>query len=109
MHPLHTLLFTLALLLFCNTVPAKSDHGAALYAVEKVLDGDTIIVKGSGKVRLLGINTPEIAHRKRAAEPLGDRAQQRLRQLRRGKKVYLEFDQQRRDRSSDSVSQLPTH
>ncbi len=78
--------------------PLTLHPGRTLYEVEKVLDGDTIVVKGSGKVRLLGINTPEIAHRQHAAEPLGDRAHQRLQQLLMGKRVYLEFDQQRRDR-----------
>ncbi len=78
--------------------PLTLYSGRALYVVEKVVDGDTIIVKGGGRVRLLGINTPEIAHRQHAAEPLGDRAHQRLEQLLRDKKVYLEFDQQRRDR-----------
>jgi len=69
-----------------------------LYRVESVIDGDTIVVREGGKVRLLGINAPEVAHRDRAAEPLGDQARQRLQQLLTGKRVYLEFDQQRRDR-----------
>lgn len=70
----------------------------ARYRVERVIDGDTITVRHGGKVRLLGINTPEIAHRDRGAEPLGERAHQRLRELLQEKQVYLEFDQQRRDR-----------
>lgn len=120
------LLYTLSLLLFSHTAltqplyrwqdetgkthysdqaPANTGYqpltlhtGLALYEVLKVLDGDTIIVRGGGKVRLLGINTPEIAHRQQAAEPFGDRAHRRLQQLLKGKRVYLEFDQQRRDR-----------
>jgi micrococcal nuclease len=68
------------------------------YRVEKVIDGDTIVVQQGGKVRLLGINAPEIAHRDSAAEPLGDRAHRRLRRLLEGRHVYLEFDQRRRDR-----------
>jgi endonuclease YncB( thermonuclease family) len=68
------------------------------YRVERVIDGDTIVVKDGGKVRLLGINAPEVAHRDRRAEPLGERAHRRLRELLQNKQVYLEFDQQRRDR-----------
>ncbi|MCW8919036.1 MAG: thermonuclease family protein [Gammaproteobacteria bacterium] len=68
------------------------------YRVERVIDGDTIAVRHGGKVRLLGINAPEIAHRDRVAEPLGERAHQRLRELLQDQQVYLEFDQQRRDR-----------
>lgn len=74
---------------------AESRH---LYVVEKVIDGDTIVVRGGGKVRLLGINAPEIAHRDQRAEPLGDEARQRLSGLLNSKRVYLEFDVQRRDR-----------
>jgi endonuclease YncB( thermonuclease family) len=70
----------------------------ARYRMERVIDGDTIVVRGGGKVRLLGINAPEVAHRDRGAEPLGERAHQRLRELLQEKQVYLEFDQQRRDR-----------
>jgi endonuclease YncB( thermonuclease family) len=77
-----------------------------LYVVEKVIDGDTIVVQHSGKVRLLGINTPEIAHRSHAAEPLGNEAHQRLRQLLAGKRVYLEFDQQRRDKYQRLLAHL---
>jgi micrococcal nuclease len=74
---------------------AESRH---LYVVEKVIDGDTIVVRGGGKVRLLGINAPEIAHRDQRAQPLGDEARQRLSGLLDAKRVYLEFDAQRRDR-----------
>ncbi len=69
-----------------------------LYEVEKVLDGDTIILHGGDRVRLLGINAPEIAHRKNRAEPFGNEAHQRLEQLLQGKRVTLDFDLQRRDR-----------
>lgn len=69
-----------------------------LYQVEAVIDGDTIMLQHLGKIRLLGLNTPEVAHRDQAAQPFGDRARARLQQLLNGKKVYLEFDQQRRDR-----------
>jgi|GEM_PF-443899 len=73
-------------------------HTTALYVVEKVIDGDTIRVRDLGKVRLLGINAPEIAHRERAGEPFGEQAHQRLSELLGGRRVYLHFDSQRRDR-----------
>lgn len=91
---------------FGDTPPTQADdakrltlaESRPLYVVERVIDGDTIIVRGGGKVRLLGINAPEVAHRKQRAEPLGDEARQRLTGLLDGKRVYLEFDAQRRDR-----------
>jgi endonuclease YncB( thermonuclease family) len=78
-----------------NRVDTTLQH--PLYKVERVIDGDTIVVEHGGKVRLLGINAPEIAHRTSAAEPLGNRAHHRLQQLLEGQRVYLEFDQRHRD------------
>ena len=71
---------------------------APLYVVEKVIDGDTIVVKNGGKVRLLGINTPEVSHRDRRGEAYGNEARARLQQLLEGQRVTLTFDKQRRDR-----------
>lgn len=70
----------------------------SLYEVEKVIDGDTFTLRDGDKVRLLGINAPEIAHHDQPAEPLGKEAHQRLRELLSHKRVYLEFDRRRRDR-----------
>jgi endonuclease YncB( thermonuclease family) len=81
-----------------NTQTLNLSLPRATYYVEKVIDGDTIIVRGGGKVRLLGINAPEIAHRDRRGEPLGEEARKRLTALVEGKRVQLEFDQRRRDR-----------
>lgn len=91
---------------FSDTAPATQQPvseltitlPAPLYVVEKVIDGDTIVLGNAGKVRLLGINTPEVAHRDRQGEAYGDEARARLKQLLEGKRVTLTFDQQRRDR-----------
>nr|WP_228550594.1 thermonuclease family protein [Endozoicomonas sp. OPT23] len=46
-----------------------------------VADGDTVWLKDGRKVRFAGINTPEIAHKDRAAEPRGDQAHSTLKKL----------------------------
>lgn len=97
-------------------LPENAQHAQALslryqpplYEVNKVIDGDTIRVKNGGKVRLLGINAPEIEHRDRPAEPLGAEAHQRLSQLLQGRRVHLEFDQQRRDRFDRLLAHITT-
>jgi len=66
--------------------------------VAKVYDGDTFKTRDGEKVRLLGINTPEVAHTSKPGEPLGKRAKNRLKKLIHGKLVRLEFDQEKRDR-----------
>lgn len=69
-----------------------------LYNVARVYDGDTIILEDRKQVRLLGINTPEIQSRVRDQEPGGVEAKQWLQKQLQDKKVYLEFDQVRRDK-----------
>ncbi len=39
-----------------------------------IADGDTVWLKDGRKVRFAGINTPEISHKNRPAEPVGDEA-----------------------------------
>ncbi|MGG7054196.1 thermonuclease family protein [Nitrosomonas sp. ANs5] len=66
--------------------------------VVKVIDGDTIIIEGNKRVRLLGINTPEVESRHRPNEPGGIIAKNWLHHKLQGRNVYLEHDQQKQDR-----------
>jgi micrococcal nuclease len=45
-----------------------------IYSVERVVDGDTILLVGGDRVRLQGINCPEIARDGRPADRLGPEA-----------------------------------
>jgi micrococcal nuclease len=70
-------------------------------AVERVVDGDTIQVRVDGRVetvRYIGVNTPELRHPLRGAEPGGREAWTVNRELVAGKHVRLEMDAQARDR-----------
>ncbi|RMG91378.1 MAG: nuclease [Zetaproteobacteria bacterium] len=62
-----------------------------------VIDGDTFVTDAHDKVRLLGINAPEIMHNDNPGEPLGETSRRQLRKLIEGKRVRLSFDRQRRD------------
>lgn len=46
--------------------------------INAVFDGDTVRLVDGRKVRLVGINTPEVAHGGKAAEPLAQEAKQQL-------------------------------
>ncbi|WP_051327121.1 thermonuclease family protein [Desulfatibacillum aliphaticivorans] len=72
--------------------------GREFVRVERVLDGDTIILADGRHVRYIGINAPEIAHDHYPAEPLGDQALACNRALVQGEKVRLETDLDRKDR-----------
>jgi micrococcal nuclease len=70
-------------------------------AVERVVDGDTIQVRVDGRVetvRYIGVNTPELRHPLRGAEPGGREAWTVNRELVAGKHVRLEMDARARDR-----------
>jgi len=66
--------------------------------VHKVYDGDTFKTRAGEKVRLLGINTPEIAHGGKPGQPLGKKAKKELLSLIQGKLVRLEFDKDKQDK-----------
>ncbi len=68
------------------------------YTVRWVDDGDTIVLDDGRRVRYIGVNTPEIAHEDRKAEPFGDRAKALNSKWVLKKQVRLEFDRQRHDR-----------
>jgi micrococcal nuclease len=67
-----------------------------MYRVERVVDGDTIVVAHDGvleKVRLLGINTPETVDPRKKVECFGKQASEKTKELVLGKEVTIEFDQ----------------
>ena len=65
--------------------------------VRVVFDGDTIDVATIGRVRLLGIDAPEIGHRFDSSAPFSREAKDRLTSLIGHRWVRLEFDGQRED------------
>jgi micrococcal nuclease len=61
------------------------------------MDGDTLILEGGLKVRLLGIDAPEMEREGRPAEFLAHQAKAALAGLTQGQRVRLEYDQLRYD------------
>jgi micrococcal nuclease len=81
--------------------PEADRSGEALYAVVEVIDGDTIKAEIDGKVesvRLIGIDTPEIAGPYAKEECFGNEASLRTKELLNGKKVFLVPDDSVSDR-----------
>jgi endonuclease YncB( thermonuclease family) len=66
--------------------------------VERVIDGDTLVVQTVGTVRLIGVDTPETVHPRRAVEPFGPEATRFTRTLAEGRTVRLEYEGERHDR-----------
>ena len=65
------------------------------YDVSQVIDGDTVDIIINGKktrVRLIGIDTPELNDSRQEVRCLAQKASEELKKLINGKKVRLEFD-----------------
>ncbi len=92
------------LLAVACVVLIQSRRTAATLAgrVTYVIDGDTVVVRlGSAEpvhVRLIGINTPEIAHFGKPGECFGIRATRLTRRLALGRQVVLRPGRERHDR-----------
>lgn len=56
-------------------------EGNSTVRVQRVIDGDTLRLADGRRVRLIGINTPELGRPGRPAEPFAEAARERLRQL----------------------------
>lgn len=75
-----------------DTIPAEGTYG-----VLRVVDGDTLLLQNRARVRLLGIDTPEIARDGRPGQPLGFEAAEFSRQFIGDSPVQLRLDHERLD------------
>ena len=70
------------------------------YEVAEVIDGDTIVINDSSHtpVRYIGIDTPEILTTDTPGEPFASQAKEFNKKILDGRKIRLEYDQERYDR-----------
>jgi endonuclease YncB( thermonuclease family) len=87
-----------------GAAPARSDPAL----VRSVVDGDTIDVAGVGRVRLLGIDAPELGFRGSTAAPFATEAKQRLVSLVLHRWVRLEYEGATRDVYNRSLAYVVT-
>jgi micrococcal nuclease len=66
--------------------------------VAEVRDGDTVVLDTGQKIRLLGIDAPELEREGQPADFLAHKAKRFLTDLAQGKRVRLEYDRVRYDR-----------
>jgi hypothetical protein len=82
---------------------AVANHSASINGdyriVERAIDGHTLVMANGERVRLIGVDTPEIKHPNKPVEHFGKEAAAFTRQMTEGKRVRWELDSaQRKDR-----------
>jgi micrococcal nuclease len=77
-------------------VPPAGDPSLTV-RIRRVVDGDTLVLESGERVRLIGIDTPELARDGRPAEPWAEEARDYLRQAVDGGGISLGFDREERD------------
>lgn len=108
------LLLILSLLIFltgCSVKSNKTGNGKKLHTVTEVIDGDTFRLDTGERVRLLGIDAPEMnesdklerdseqtGRDKNTIKKLGKMSTEYVKKIAEGKKVYLEKGQDSDDK-----------
>lgn len=82
-------LFVIFLLMGALSGVFQSDDSCTWVHVDKVVDGDTLRLKDGRWVRCASIDTPEIDHRNRKADPMGYEARNFLRRQVVGKRICM--------------------
>ena len=67
-------------------------------SVKRVVDGDTIQLSNGEKVRLIGVDTPELHHPNKPVQYFAEEAYQFVKKLIEGQEVRLEYDWERKDK-----------
>ncbi len=86
--------------------PTPAVPAGELRPVVRVVDGDTVVLDGNEKIRLIGINTPESVDPRKSVQWFGKEAAARTRALLEGRKVRVEFDVERKDRYGRTLGYL---
>ena len=60
--------------------------------VERVIDGDTVVLDGGERVRLIGVDTPETVHPTKPVERFGREASEFTKSMAEGQRVRLEYE-----------------
>lgn len=89
-----------------KTIAIKASYG--YFAVKSVYDGDTVVLADGQKIRLLGINTPEVQHRDKSADAGGDEAREWLTNKLKDAKVRVETDVEKTDSYGRTLGHLFT-
>ncbi|TLM79065.1 thermonuclease family protein [Microbulbifer harenosus] len=105
--------FYACFLLLATLLPAHADcvlgEADEIVALKKVVDGDTLRLKDGRRVRLIGVNAPELAHGGRRAQPLAREAKEFTERFLSGGDLELVYDRDRRDNHGRVLAHVYNH
>ncbi|MEX0937665.1 MAG: thermonuclease family protein [Pirellulales bacterium] len=78
--------------------PAPAALSEGMHTVERVVDGDTLLLTNKARVRLQGVDTPETVQPNHPVEPWGPESSDFTREFIGDGSVRLRFDLERKDR-----------
>lgn len=93
-----TLLFLLFFALGCSEGFRQSGAQAETVVVRRASDGDTIRLSTGERIRLIGVDTPELTDNRPEMRRFAEEAAAFVRGLVEGKHVRLEYDRERSDK-----------
>src|SRR5829696_3940967 len=76
-------------LLGCSIADRAAPIDGNYRVVERVIDGDTLVMENGERVRLIGVDTPETKHPNRPIEQFGKEAAAFTKRMVEGKRVRL--------------------
>ncbi|MHB8171658.1 MAG: thermonuclease family protein [Thermincolia bacterium] len=94
---IHISIFLILLLIVTGCGPEDSSS-QQLVRVSRVVDGDTFVISGGQRVRLIGIDTPESVKPRSKPEAYGKEASAYTRNLLEGQQVLLVHDVEKKDK-----------
>ncbi|MFH1800605.1 MAG: thermonuclease family protein [Candidatus Omnitrophota bacterium] len=80
--------------LFTSRISTATDS----LTVARCVDGDTIKLSNGEKVRLIGVDTPELHHPSKPVQYFAEEAYQFVKKLMEGKEIRLEYDWEKKDK-----------
>jgi len=90
-------IISVLLIFACLNLSSFANEGK-YHKIQRIIDGDTIELENIGKIRLIGVDTPELAHPLKPVQFFAKKASEYTRKIAEGKRVKLEYDQERIDK-----------
>lgn len=83
-----------------DTGPSPETLAEGIYSVQRIVDGDTLVLTNQARIRLQGVDTPETVHPNQPVERFGPEATKFTQQFvdEAGGNVRLQFDRERLDK-----------